>query len=278
MGFTDEIASILFSAGVGTPLVDIFGSSLKVEPRGDGPFITISETGGTSPDNTQNSTAIPAYRRPAAQIVTRASTKPLAETMAFEAYNALFAIRNENVLTPTSRTWYRKIRPLQEPTDGGLDPQGRIRIIFNVLADKRPSIDTGSELVGYYLIDDLGGDINGFLRPDVADTYPTGSDFDALVPGTSPIVISQLPSGSIVLEASARCEAAGARAKVALFNLDTDTIVAGSELTFTTGEVVGEVKRSTPLILAISTTYGLKMTTNQLLVGAAVWNSRLVHL
>lgn len=278
MGFTEEIAAILSNAGVGTPEVNIFGSSLKKIPRGDGPFLSITETGGTDPDNTQNSTAIPAYRRPGAQIVVRAATKPAAETMAFGAYNALFAIRNERVTTETTSTWYRKIRPLQEPADIGLDPLSRIKLVFNVLGDKRPTISTGSDLVGYYLIDDFGGNANGYVRPLVADEYPTGITYNKLIPASSIIVLSQLPTGNIVFEASARCEMGGARAKAALFDLDADEMVPNSELVFTTGETVGERIRSLPLLLSINTQYGVKGTTDSTSIGAAIWNPRLMHL
>lgn len=121
----------------------MFRSTAKVLPTGPGPFLSIIETGGTTPDNTQNSVIIPAYQRPGAQIVVRADSYVVAYAMARAAYNSLVKIRNEyigsGILSPTG-TWYRKIRPLQEPSDIlGLDAEGRPRVSFNILGDKRPS-------------------------------------------------------------------------------------------------------------------------------------------
>lgn len=143
MGFTEELLYIMSGDGVGIPQTNMFVGSFKVVPAGAGPFLSIIETGGTTADHTQNSVIKPAYQRPGAQIVCRADTAPAAKAMARAAYNSLVKVTNayigSGILNPTG-TWYRKIRPLQEPFDIGLDPTGnRVRYAFNVLSDKRPS-------------------------------------------------------------------------------------------------------------------------------------------
>ncbi len=143
MGFAQELLYIMSGDHVGVPQTNMFVGTFKVVPSGPGPFLSIIETGGTSPDNTHNAVIKPAYQRPGAQIVCRADTAPAAYAMARAAYNSLVKTTNlyigSGILNPTG-TWYRKIRPLQEPFDIGLDATGnRVRYAFNVLADKRPS-------------------------------------------------------------------------------------------------------------------------------------------
>lgn len=138
----DEILHILSGAGVGIPQVNMFASSGKQLPKGNGPYLSVIPTGGAGPENTHNYTTVPAYQIPGAQIVVRAGSYQVAEAMARRAYNALFATSNEwigsGVLSSTG-TWYRKIRPTQEPFDLGLDAESRSRSAFNVLGDKKAS-------------------------------------------------------------------------------------------------------------------------------------------
>lgn len=279
--FYDEIAYLLESAGVGTRMVDIFASSAKALPKGDGPFLSIIETGGTAPDNTQNHTDRPAYQRPGTQIVVRAGTYSAAKTMAVLAYYALF-ITNQNVgagdLTADG-VWYRSIRPLQEPYDlKKLDPQGRVRVVFNILADKRPSVATGVGPVAQYLIEDFGGDPNAFVAPASSDAYPAGDTFDRIVPGSTPSTFDALPSGTIIFEACAKIVSAPARVKVALFNLETDVMVPNSELTFDVGQTLGQRVRSAALSLSVNTLYAPKMTVDSTAIGGAAYKCRLIHL
>jgi hypothetical protein len=142
-GFAQELLYIMSGDHVGVPNVNMFVGSAKFLPKGAQPDLSIVSTGGTTPDHTQNSVILPAYQRPGAQIVCRADTGPAAETLARAAYNSLVKTRNEYIgsgIVSATGTWYRKIRPLQEPFDFGIDPgQGRPRYAFNVLGDKRPS-------------------------------------------------------------------------------------------------------------------------------------------
>src|SRR5678816_2287333 len=92
--FIDDIITILQNAGVGTLNSNIFGSTKADVPSGDGPYLSVRATGGTSPENTHNSTTRPAYLRPGAQLVVTAKSYKTAESMAVKAFNALFPIRN----------------------------------------------------------------------------------------------------------------------------------------------------------------------------------------
>lgn len=94
--FLEELVQILEDASVGTFNVDIFASSAVSIPTGDGPYLSIVETGGVAPGRIQNQIA-PAYPRPSAKIVVRAVRYVDARTMARAAYNALAAVRNQTV-------------------------------------------------------------------------------------------------------------------------------------------------------------------------------------
>ncbi len=135
-GFDEELVALLQSQGVGVYNVSLFLSSKAKQPEGDGPFLTIILTGGTTPERTHNSVAVPAYQRPSAQLVAHATNYSAAKTMARAAYNALVGVRNTLV---SGGVWYREINPLQEPFDLGLDGNQRQRVAFNVAVIKGPS-------------------------------------------------------------------------------------------------------------------------------------------
>ena len=127
--FVEDIVTILNTAGQGVAGVSIFWGT-KSEPTGDGPFITIIETGGTGPKRVHN--AAP-YRRPSAQIVVRAKGQDVARAKADAVWNALDQKRNLTV----NGNWYVSIDTKQEPFDMGLDGAGRIRFAFNIECVKR---------------------------------------------------------------------------------------------------------------------------------------------
>lgn len=95
--FAEEILGLLVAAGVGTANVDIFVSSKRKLPTDDGPYLSLIETGGTTPERTQNDISPPAYPRPSMQLVARAKSYDAARIMARNAYNALVGIRNQIV-------------------------------------------------------------------------------------------------------------------------------------------------------------------------------------
>jgi len=95
--FADEIVAILVAASVGTLDSTIFVSSGINVPDTDTPILVLTETGGTSPERTQNSIATPAYQRPSMSIVAKARTTRQARALAQSAYAALVRIRNVDI-------------------------------------------------------------------------------------------------------------------------------------------------------------------------------------
>lgn len=135
MPFLDEIAARLVGQGVGVIGANIFMGSGAVIPIGDGPYLSLTETGGSAPTRIHN---IPgaSTQRPMAQVAVRAKSYSVARTMAKLAYLALDGIYN----TTLSGTFYQSIVARQEPTDIGLEEgTARRMIVFNIEAQKQPS-------------------------------------------------------------------------------------------------------------------------------------------
>ena len=131
MSFLDEIAARLVSQGVGVLGTSILLSSRTAVPSGDGPYISLTETGGSEPTRIQNQAAA-ATQRPSAQVLVRATDYAVARAKSAAAYNALDGIFN----TTLSGTFYLRVVARQEPTDIGLDAAGRPMISFNIEAEK----------------------------------------------------------------------------------------------------------------------------------------------
>jgi hypothetical protein len=134
MPFLDELADRLVAAGVGTRSANIFLGANALIPQGDGPFLTVIETGGMAPTRIQNKASVHT-QQPTAQIAVRAARYNVARTMSKAAYDALDGVFN----TTLSGTFYQRMVARQEPTDIGLDSVGRPVIVFNVEAQKEPS-------------------------------------------------------------------------------------------------------------------------------------------
>lgn len=92
--FAEELVKRLEDTSVGTYETDIFVSGKAQIPSEGGPYLSIKETGGVSALRIQNDVAVPAYPRPAAQILVRAETYEDARAMARAAWNSLAAVRN----------------------------------------------------------------------------------------------------------------------------------------------------------------------------------------
>lgn len=132
--FLDEIAARLVAQNVGTIGSNIFLGSKALIPSGDGPYLSLVETGGSAPTRVHN--VVTAHtQRPTAQIAVRAKSYIVARTMAKAAYNALDGLFN----TTLSGTYYQSITARQEPTDIGLDALERPMIVFNIDCEKSPS-------------------------------------------------------------------------------------------------------------------------------------------
>lgn len=134
MAFLDHLAARLVSQGVGVIGTNIFISSRAYIPPGDGPFLTLTETGGLAPTRVHNKNSV-ATQRPTAQVMVKAVTYAAARTMSVGAYNALDGVFNTNL----SGTFYLRIAARQEPTDVGMeDGTSHVLISFNVEVEKLP--------------------------------------------------------------------------------------------------------------------------------------------
>ena len=132
--FLDEIKDRLVAQGVGVFGSTIILGSKGVIPTGDGPLLSVIETGGTGPLRIHN-VAAAHVQRPTAQVLVRGKNYVAARTMAKNAYLALDGIFN----TSLSGTFYQKVTARGEPQDFGLDESGRVMISFNIEAEKAPS-------------------------------------------------------------------------------------------------------------------------------------------
>lgn len=135
MPFLDEIRVRLEGAGVGTLGVNIFQTSKNPVPAGDGPYLSLIETGGSGASETHDDTAT---ENPTAQISCRASTAVSARNMLKAAYDALGGANGLHNVT-ISGVQYLKVKARQNPTDIGLDANGRAFYAFNIEAEKQPS-------------------------------------------------------------------------------------------------------------------------------------------
>jgi hypothetical protein len=132
--FLDEIAARLVAQGVGVIGSNIILGSKGTIPTGDGPYLSLTETGGSAPTRVQN-TPVASTQRPTAQIAVRAKSYTVARAMSRAAYLALDGIFN----TSLSGVFYQSVTARQEPTDIGLDAQSRPVIVFNIACEKVPS-------------------------------------------------------------------------------------------------------------------------------------------
>lgn len=132
--FLDEIAARLVAQGVGVIGSNIILGSRGFIPMGDGPYLSLTETGGMAPTRIHNK-ASANTQRPTAQVLVRAKNYVAARTMAKNAYTALDGLYE----TDLSGVRYHSIIARQEPTDIGLDAQDRPMISFNIEAEKQPS-------------------------------------------------------------------------------------------------------------------------------------------
>lgn len=129
----DDIAARLVAQGVGTLGSNIILGSRGQIPTGDGPYLSMTETGGFAPTRIHNK-ASANTRRPAAQICVRAKSYRTARTMAEAAFLALDGVYE----TTLNGTRYHSITAVQDPEDIGLDENQRPMIVFNISVEKQP--------------------------------------------------------------------------------------------------------------------------------------------
>lgn len=133
MSLLDDLGNKLQADGVGIVDSTVFMGSSATIPVGDGPYISLFETGGLAPSRVQNSPDV-ATVKPTVQIVVRALNPIDARAKSKEAYDSLDGIFN----TVLSGTTYLSIIARQEPTDTGLDELNRVRFTFNIEVEKQP--------------------------------------------------------------------------------------------------------------------------------------------
>lgn len=134
--FVPDLVFLLEAGGFGlTYGTNIFKGPKAKIPDGKGPFVSIIRTGGLGQDGTHNATIEPAYERPTAQILVRATDYDVAETLADSLYTYFWGIQNRFV----NGTWWMQLNPRSEPFDLPLDEKERPRIAFNIDCVKRPS-------------------------------------------------------------------------------------------------------------------------------------------
>jgi hypothetical protein len=128
----EELEEVIKEAGVTTI---VYRSSKASIPTGTGPFLQLRQTGGTGPLRTHDRVGS-AYRRPTAQVMARGGSFTTTDAMIHAAYAALEKVRNRTILG----TWYQEIIMMSDIGDlGNDDTDARIRLVFNVMAVKRPS-------------------------------------------------------------------------------------------------------------------------------------------
>lgn len=104
-------------------------------PNGAGPYVSLIRTGGLGSEGTHNSIEEPAYERPTAQVIARATDYDIAEAMAQSLYDLMWPIQNQFI----NGTWWRVLNVRSEPFDLPPDDKGRPRIAFNIDCVKRMS-------------------------------------------------------------------------------------------------------------------------------------------
>ena len=130
-----ELRDRLVALGVGVSGSNIFLGSKAAIPTGDGPYLSLIETGGSGSASTHNNTAV---SRPTVQILCRAKGYDTARSKLKQAYDALGGdVGLHNIVL--SGTYYQHLKARQQPTDIGLDSETRPMIVFNVDIEKNPS-------------------------------------------------------------------------------------------------------------------------------------------
>lgn len=128
----------LFGSALTPPLMygeNLFRGSKAKIPDGTGPYMSIIETLGRSDEGTHNSVDVPAYVRPAAQLVFRASDAVDARSLADQVYFLLWPLQNLKI----NGTWWRELSVRSRPFELGVDAKNLIRFVFNIDSVKRLS-------------------------------------------------------------------------------------------------------------------------------------------
>lgn len=136
--FLDDLLELFRTQGIGTPNSNMFASSKASIPTGNGPYLSVTETGGSGQEGTHNDSRVGknGYEQPNAQIICRAVNYNAAKTMAVKAHAAIVKVGSKSQMV--NGTWWRSAKALQQPFDLGSDAQGRPQVVFNIAVVKRP--------------------------------------------------------------------------------------------------------------------------------------------
>lgn len=123
----------LVDTGVGVSGTTILAGNApnNVPPAGVDAHLVIHETGGRPPQGTHNE-GFTAERLPSFQIVAKASRYPDAAAKAEQAYDALRLVN-----TTISGVFFLTMYPLQDPFELPPDPNGKLRVAFNIATHRR---------------------------------------------------------------------------------------------------------------------------------------------
>ncbi len=127
--FTAAPTSLTF----GTNLFTSLKSQLPTDQAQD-KYLTVVATGGTGPTYIHNKKD-PAFRHPGAAITAFAKKQSDASGLAEQAFQAVVAVRNQQI--NGTGFFYLKLKPLQEPFELPITPDGYSRWRFNIVGERR---------------------------------------------------------------------------------------------------------------------------------------------
>ena len=132
--WTRDIITVWENASLGTFGTDLFEGSRAAIPLAAGTYALVTQSGGSKPEYVQNS-ASPAWRFPTAQVTVYAPDYVRAMSFAQALWESITAVLN----TTINNTRYKKIEPVGDIRDMGVDDKGRFRVNFNIIGEKGPS-------------------------------------------------------------------------------------------------------------------------------------------
>lgn len=276
-----EIAAYIDAQGIATSGVDLFYGAMKEQYPSQ--VVLIAPYGGEQPEpNTGDVGGVGGLGRavrlefPRIQIVTRGVKNDIDTpySLGYAVHAALMRVVNQSLYGVR----YLAIEPLEQPTRLFTDLNFREVVKFNVKITKE--LSSGSVVtVPYTLIADFGGDYTAFSTMAVSDAYPSGAS--GIIPGSWSLPLNaDVLNSTYTLEAAATVSdtASGKRPKIALYDLDTDTIVAGSEITFSVN-ADGETARSGSFTLPAGTVnIGAKVTIDSTTIMVAGYGVHLLRV
>lgn len=134
--FEDDVAARIVSQSLGVLGTSLFVNSKAKLQDGDGPFITVTGSGGGPTVEVHTRVGNP-YTQPSCQVRVRAKSAPVAKAKARAILAAFVGVRNLQIGASSFYLW---IRPAQsEPFDFGAEEVGMANFGFNLNAFKANS-------------------------------------------------------------------------------------------------------------------------------------------